>query len=94
MFVAIAEALSAIRDNVDKEWDNSSGDAYALSSVCTNFDFIMTLVIVRNCLIYTRSAMIQLQGANILIIKGLQEIKMMAKSLSAARNLIDGNHEA
>ena len=69
MFVAIAEALFAIRDNADKEWDNSAGDAYALASVCTNFDFIMTLVIVRNCLAYTRSATIQLQGAHIDIIK-------------------------
>ena len=65
MYVAIAEALFCIRDNADGGWDNSASDAYGLAAICTNFDFIMSLVIVRMCLGYTRSATVQLQGAHI-----------------------------
>ena len=81
MYVAIAEALFTIRDNVDRLWDTSAGDAYALSLFITSFDFIMTLVVVRNCLGYTRSTTAQLQGAHIDILKGLAEVAMMKESI-------------
>ena len=93
MYVPITEALFAIRDNADGKWDSAASEAYALAAVCSNFDFLMTLVIVRNCLGYTRSATIQLQGAHIDIIEGLKQVDIMMKSLNTARNLIDSYHE-
>ncbi len=88
----IPEALFTIRDNLDRCWDTSAGDAFALSSIISSFDFIITLVVVRNCLGYTRSATIQLQSARIDILKGLAEISMIRKSVQTARNLIDQYH--
>ena len=94
MYTAITEAMFEIRDNLDGNWDNSAADAYALSSLLTSFDFISTLVVVRMCLGYIRSATIQLQGAHIDIIRGLQEISMMKTSLQNTRNSIDEYHDA
>ena len=89
MYKAIAEAMFAIKDNVDGKWYTSATEAYALSSLFSNFDFIVTLVVVRMCLGYTRSATVQLQGVHIDIINGLNEISMIKTSLQTARNLID-----
>ena len=46
MYPAITEALFTIRDNEDGKWSSTAAEAYALEAVCTNFDFIMTLIIV------------------------------------------------
>ena len=89
MYVAIAEALFTIRDNADKKWDTAAADAYALASVVTNFDFIMTLVIVRNVLGYTKTATVQLHGEKLDIMEGLKQVNIMIKSLNTARDLID-----
>ena len=92
MYKAIAEAMLIIRDNEDGCWDASAGDAYSYASVLTNFDFILTLVIVRMVLGFARSATSQLQGQNIDVIKGLQEISTIKHSLQIARNSIDIPH--
>ena len=60
-------------DNIDKSWNGSVPDAYALCSLMSNFYFIITLVITRNLLRYTKSATIQLQGAEADIIEGLRQ---------------------
>ena len=89
MYKAIAEAIFVIRDNEDGCWDASAGDAYSYASVLKNFDFILTLVVVRMVLGFARSATSQLQGQNIDVIKGLQEISTIKHSLQTARNSID-----
>ncbi len=93
MYIPITEALFTIRDNADRKWDSAAAEAYALAAVCSNFNFLMTLVIVRNCLGYARSVTIQLQGAHIDIIEGLKQVHIMMKSLNTARNLIDSYHD-
>ena len=92
MYQAVAEAIFAIQENEDGNWTASASEADAFASILTNFDFIINLVIVRMCLGYTKSATVQLQGAHIDIIKGLQEISMMKMSLQTARDNIDGYH--
>lgn len=92
MYVPIVEAFNAIHTNVDKRWDSCAAEAFGLASICTNFDFLMTLMIVRMCLGYTKSATIQLQGAHIDVMKGLREVKTMLRSIQTACDLIDGYH--
>ena len=92
MYPAVVAAVTVMSENVDNEWSNSASDAYGFLSLLRNFDFIITLVILKNCLGYTRSATIQLQGAHIDIIKGLSEINIMKRSLTTVRNLIDQYH--
>ena len=93
MYPTISEALFTIRDNSDGNWDGGAADSYDLASVCCNFDFIITLVTVRMCLEYTRSATVQLQTSDLDIIQGLKEIDIMKKSISKVRELIDGYHK-
>ena len=92
MYTVIFDAISIMSDNIDKSWDGSAADAYALCSLMANFDFIITLVITRNLLGYTKSATIQLQGAEIDLIEGLRQVKVMMRSLQTARDVIDGFH--
>ena len=92
MYEAIFEAMSKIRDNENRTWDTSASDAFSLCSVLTNFDLIMTLIIAMNCLGYTKTATIQLQGAHIDVINGLKQVSIMMKSLRTARDLVDGYH--
>ena len=58
------------------------------SSLLTNFDFIITLVVVSTVLGYARSATLQLQGQHIDIKKGLQKNPTIKSSLQTARNNI------
>ena len=60
-----------------------------LSSMKMSLYFIITLVFVRMCLGYTKSATIQLQRTHIDIIRGFREISMMKMSLQTARVEID-----
>ena len=94
IFKAISEALFAICDNTDNTWTSSAAEAYGLAAIVTSFEFIQTLVTVSNCLGYILSATIQLQGADIDLLKGLREVDVMMSSLQAARNQVDLYHRA
>ena len=81
-----------IGDNEDGSWSATFSHADSLSSIITSFDCIMTLVGVRMCLGYTKTATIQLQGARIDVLKGLQDISIMKMTLQTARTEIDMYH--
>ena len=55
-------------------------------------DLIIMLVITRNLLGYTKSATSKLQGVDTDLLEGLQEVKIMIRSLQTDRDLIDGYH--
>ena len=92
MYVAIAAAFEIMVENIDNEWACSASDAFTLQSIVQNFIFLITLVIVRHCLAYTTNATYQLQGAQIDILGGLQEIRCLMQSLQNARDCIDIYH--
>ena len=56
MYIPIFEALSVMKDNDDGSWTCSSSDAYSQFILLQIFSFLITLVIVMQCLGYTRSA--------------------------------------
>ena len=82
-----------ISDNANKKWDTAAADGYALASVITNFEFIMTLVIVTNDIGYTKTATVQLQGEKLQIMESLKQVNIMMNPFNAARDLIDGYHD-
>ena len=84
--------MCIIRDSEDGCWDASASDAYSYASVFTSFDVILTLVGVRMVHGFARSATSQLQGQNIDIIKGLQDMSTIKHALQTARNSIDIYH--
>ena len=92
MYEPISAALNIMSENVDRNWNCSSSDAFALQSIMQNFIFLMTLVIVRHCLGYTTRATYQLQGSQIDILGGLNEVRALLLSLQNARNCIATYH--
>ena len=62
----ITEALSAIRDNINGERLSSATAASSLASVCSDFNFIVPLVIVANCLAYVKPATVKLQAISLI----------------------------
>ena len=74
MHFSITEALSAIRDNTNGEWSSSAAAASSLASVCSDFNFIVPLVIVANCLAYVKPATIKLQSSHIDILNAFETI--------------------
>ena len=82
-----------MRENKDNEWTNSYSNACSFVSMLKDFDFIMPMVILYNCMEYTHSATSLLQGAHIDIIDGMRHIDTTRMSLQTARNPIDHYHD-
>ena len=91
MYIPIFEALSVMKDNDDGSWNCSSSGAYSHFILLQNFSFLITLVIVKHCLGYTRSATVQLQ-AHIDILTAINEVDMMLNSCYNVRNFFDVYH--
>ena len=92
MFTPVAESLFTIRDNADRGWDSCASAAYGLASVCCDFSFICTLVIVKHCLAYTRPATVKLQSTYIDILCAYKEIDLLVMSIQKVRNSVDLYH--
>ena len=92
MYEPIIAALKEMSDKYDGSWNCSSSAAFANLSILRNFVFLIALVIVRHCLGYTTTATYQLQGAEVDMLRGLQEIDSLMFSLKTARNVIDVYH--
>ena len=92
MYTPIVEALFTIRDNVDKKWDSCAATAYSLAAMCCDFDFIITLIVVKNILAYTRSATVKLQRTEMDIAKAYSEINVLIKSIQKVRDSVEIYH--
>ena len=53
MYEAIVETMFVIGSNKDGKWRACAGEAYSFWTLLLNFNFLITLIIVRNCLGYT-----------------------------------------
>ena len=94
MYIPISEAMRTIRDNVDGNWDDCSADAFTYFFALQSFEFIMTLIIARMLLCYTRSATIQLQSSHLDFIEGLKQVDITMKTLRTVRDCIDAYHSS
>ena len=81
-------------DNVNGLWNCYSYAAFTNLSILQNFVFLITLVIVGHCLGYTTTTTCQLQGEDVDILRGLQEINSLMLSLKNARNCIEVYHSS
>ena len=72
MHVVIAALFVIMGENFDNEWACSASDTFALPSIIRNFAFLVTLDIVRHCLVYKTNATYQLQDENLDISGRLQ----------------------
>ncbi|XP_065069046.1 52 kDa repressor of the inhibitor of the protein kinase-like isoform X1 [Rhopilema esculentum] len=92
MYEAIVETMLTISQNRDRSWNSCAADASSFWSLLVNFNFLMTLAVVRNCLGYTHAATVQLQGVEVDILKGLQMVKTTITSLQKVRSEIETYH--
>lgn len=94
IFEPTMKALEIIKLNEDKSWNHDScKDASALFAACSSFEFIIALVIVRNCLAYTRSATVKLQQLNMDAMKAYQEIDEIKRELLNVREKLQQKHQ-
>ena len=89
MHFSITEALSATRDNTNGEWSSSAAAVSSLASVCSDFNFIVPLVIVANCLAYVKPATIKFQSSLIDIRNAFETIAYLIDSVKEVRGSID-----
>ena len=68
--------------STDRSWnDQSRTDAAGLFTACSNFQFIITLVIVDQVLAYTYSATSKLQSSHMDMLKAYDEIELIFDTL-------------
>ena len=93
-YVAVYEALFASSYNADGSWIPCAATAYGLTTVCCNFDFIMTMIIAQNCLAYTRPATVKLQSSHLDIMEAYSTTSVHIKSLQKVRDAIHTYHSS
>ena len=93
LFVAIVFALKKLAKNKKKEYrtDTTAG-ATSLFKLLTSFDFIVTLVIVRNLLDYVLPVTIKLQSKSNDIVNAVELIESVKKHFENMRPCIDYWH--
>uniref|UniRef100_A0A9J7XEJ3 THAP-type domain-containing protein n=1 Tax=Cyprinus carpio carpio TaxID=630221 RepID=A0A9J7XEJ3_CYPCA len=75
--------------------DNEANTAQALSflSAIQNFDFILTVVIMKNILSLTKSISLSLQGNSYDVYQAVNRVSDLLPSLSEMKNSIDSHHQ-
>lgn len=94
IFEPMMKALETIKLNEDRSWNHDScKDASGIFAACSSFEFIIALVIVRNCLAYTRGATVKLQRLNMDAMKAYQEIDEIKRELRNERKNLEQKHQ-
>ena len=94
MYQAVVHTLEYIKDDPDKCWnDDSSVMANGLYSSITKFEFIITLVVVSNCMNYLMSATRKLQLKEMDIMRGFAEMDLVQSTLLSIRSDIESKHK-
>ena len=94
IFEPTMKALETIKLNENKSWNHDScKDASGLFAACSSFEFIIALVIVRNCLAYTRGATVKLQRLNTDAMKAYQEIYEIKRELLNVHGNLQQKHQ-
>ena len=93
MYVAVSSALSEMRDNLDGSWNaETAATASGLAAITRDFQFIIALVIARNCLDYSRPATVKLQESQADIAKMFTEISLLTDVIADVRKHLAKYH--
>ncbi len=91
---APVNTLELIKDDPQRCWNgDSSMMLNGLSSAITKFEFIITVVVVANCMNYILSATQRLQRKEMDIMKILAEIDLIQSRLHKVREDTDYKHQ-
>nr|XP_002161386.3 52 kDa repressor of the inhibitor of the protein kinase-like [Hydra vulgaris] len=91
LYPAIIASLTCIKE--DETWNyKSRGDASAYVTICCSFKFIITLIIVRKLLGYTRSLTKMLQKVDQDFSKARDDVEILKNTLLSIRSSIETSH--
>ena len=94
MYEPIMMSSQEIKDNAEGHWNcDSCQDADGLFDSCSDFKFIMSLVVTEHILSYAKAAMKKLQSATNDIDKDYEEIDLLRATVSDVRKSIDEYHQ-
>lgn len=86
--------MDSIHDNEDLKWnDQFTGDAYAISEALADFEFIVTLVVMKNALSFTRAFGKNLQGETLDVYFAASSLTAVLHSLHEVLDNIEVYHE-
>ena len=92
-YTATVFCLEAIANSSSSVWNRDTlADANSYLRALTEFRFIITLVITKNVLAYTKDLSVKLQGRWQDIARAYKDIKLVKESISKARGSIDSFH--
>lgn len=97
MFIDLFEPLVCcfedIKNSAPADWNRETrSDAQALFLALTRFPFIISLVITKDVLVYTKALSVKLQGHYIDIVNAYNHISFVLTALKTAREDIDTVH--
>ena len=94
MYEPIMVSLQEIKSNVEDHWNyDSCHDADGLFDSCSDFKFIMSLVVTKRIRSYAKATMKKLQSSTNYNVKGYEEIDLLKATVLDARKNIDGYHQ-
>lgn len=86
--------MDSIRDNVDGRFaDATAADAYSISESLADFEIIVTIVILKNVLTFTRAFGRNLQGETLDVFFAANSLTAVLHSLNEVNDNIDVYHE-
>uniref|UniRef100_A0A673MND0 Uncharacterized protein n=1 Tax=Sinocyclocheilus rhinocerous TaxID=307959 RepID=A0A673MND0_9TELE len=88
---AIVFCLNEMKGNQDNEANTAQAQSF-LSDI-QNFDFILTVVIMKNILSLTKSISLSLQGNSYDVYQAVNRVSDLMPSLSEMKNSIDSHHQ-
>ncbi|XP_059400508.1 uncharacterized protein LOC132132209 isoform X2 [Carassius carassius] len=88
---AIAFSLNEMKGNQDNEANKTQAQSFL--SAIQNFDFILTVVIMKNILRLTKSISLSLQGNAFDVYQAVNRLSDLLPSLSEIKNSIDSHHQ-
>ena len=95
MLPSIIKTFEVLKTNISRTWNNNSCiDAQGLLQACSNFEFIVTLVIVESIFTYCREVTILLQERENDLVKAYNQISLLKTTLCKIRNNIDTYHKS
>lgn len=86
--------MDSIHDNEDLKWnDQITNDAYAISEALADFEFVVTLVVMKNALSFTRAFGKNLQGETLDVYFAASSLTAVLHSLHEVLDNIEVYHE-
>ena len=85
--------LEEMKDSTQSEWNNETRkDAHSFFLALTRFPFLISLVVTKEVLGYTKALSIKLQGRYVDVVRAFRDVSFVQETLRSAREGVDSFH--